>query len=756
MNHFSCASLAATRAVAAVRRLAALLFLIGGFPASVLAEDSTASSLAQTGGFSRMAQGFERNEGQHPDSVKFVARRSQHQVFIESSQVTLALFQPSRTEDRSQADGLAKRQSLVRSNEAGIVRMRMVGANASAAVEGVQLLPGRFNYFVGTDPSRWRTGVSHFSRVIQREVYPGVDVEWYYKNGELEYDFLVKPNADPKRIELAVDGARDMRISEKGEVIIGTHHGSLVKRAPVVYQATAEGRKAIVGRYRSVADRHIRFELGAYDKSLPLVIDPILSYATYIGGTSGLGDNSKGIAVDGSGQAYVLGETSATDFPTVNAVQSGLGFSRSLAFVVKLDASGRNLLYGTYFGGTDSSVSAQAMGIDASGSAYLLGYGCGAIPTTSGAIAPAPACTAYAYPFVAKLAPSGAALSYSTFLSDPSILALPNALVVDVAGSAYVAGSAAANFPVTAGALQSTSAGVWVAKLNATGTGYAYSARLGEGFARGVAVDPTGNVYLTGSAGVGFPTTAGVFQPTLKPSITGQHRQAAFVAKLNPTASALVFSTFVGGGHDYIPPPASVFDPLQCNHRSNNGEDVGRAIAVDGQGNVYIAGTSFWKAGVGTPFPTTANAPRLYDTFSHSSYNPDAFVAKFSPDGTTLLYSMLIGQSGECWNGQGLAVAPDGTATVVGDTASDFHFRGFPEVDRIWYASKSGAFALRLTPDGSRIAYSISLPGDGLQEGSPPPVGGVALDAAGNAYVAGPHAQLNSGALSPSPVEGVD
>ena len=443
--------------------------------------------------------------------------------------------------------------------------------------------------------------------------------------------------------------------------------------------------------------RHVGFRVATYDPSRPLIIDPVLAYSTYLGGSDT--DRGNSIAVDSAGSAYVTGDTASIDFPTTAgaAQTTSAGFD---AFISKLNATGTALVYSTYLGGSDSDHS-FSIAVDGTGSAYVTGETRSPdFPTTAGAVQTT--LVAGVDAFVTRLNATGSVLDYSTYLlSGGSGLGI----AVDGAGAAYVTGATEARyFPTTPGALQPTHAGgfhdAFVTKLNATGTVRLYSTYLGGGsgaqdIGGDIAVDSAGSAYVTGRTdSTDFPITPGAAQTTLS------DRDDAFVSKLNATGTALVYSTYLGGS-DY--------------------ED-GVGIAVDAAGSAYVT-----AATQSTDFPTTSGVVQA----SHAGGRRDAVVTKLNATGTALVYSTYLGGSGDDLV-VGLAVDGAGAAFVSGTTEST-DFPTTSAAPQTTYAGGiSDTFVTKLNATGSSLVYSTYLGGSSLDFS-----GGLAVDGAGTAYVTG-------------------
>jgi hypothetical protein len=734
--------------------------------------------------YGKLPLSFEINQGQTDSQVKFISRGSGYSLFLTGNEAVLALrkpvqrakgkwqmakgvaqgspFNPAAFAGMGSAD-LSSRSAafpgLLRSPAAGwetksrtadpkagsalqglqdesrapaVLRMKLVGADPQARVTGLEQLPGKSNYFIGNDPKKWRTNVPTYAKVKYASVYPGVDLVYYGNQGKLEHDFVVSPGADPAAITLELQTGEskiqnpESKIDKDGDLVVGTNDGEVIFHKPVVYQPTTYnelrttnggGRDLVEGRYVLRGDHQIAFQLADYDLRRPVVIDPVLAYSTYLGG-SGY-DAGGGIAVDASGNAYVTGCTNGSDFPaTPGAFQTtyqsgGGGFVCGDAFVTKLNAAGSTLLYSTFLGGSDGASGGDQGGygiaVDASGNAYVTGSTPNSdFPTTPGAFQTTyrgGPCGACGNAFVTKLSATGSVLLYSTFLGGTS-WDWGNGIAVDAAGNAYMTGFAQSrDFPTTPGAFQTTNhsgnANAFVSKLNATGSALLYSTFLGGttwDWGNGVALDASDYAYVAGCAeSSNFPTTPGAFQTAYAggDGVVWDNCGDAFVTKLSADGSALVYSTYLGG--------------------SNN--DTGSGIAVDALGSADVTG---WT--VSPNFPTTPGA-------FQASGNGGAFVSKLNAAGSALVYSTYLGGSGGA-GGSGIAVDASGNACVTGSAGS-----GFPTTPDAFQTVSAGgkdAFVSKLNATGSALLYSTYLGGSGDDSGS-----GIALDGSGNAYVTG-------------------
>jgi hypothetical protein len=624
--------------------------------------------------YGKLPLSFEANQGQLDSQVKFLSRGRGYSLFLTPTGAVLSL----------------RKVEGNRGIDTAVLRMHLVESNPEPKIAGREELPGKANYFVGNDPAKWRTNVPTYARVHYHEIYPGIDLVYYGTQRQLEYDFVVSPGADPKAIRLAFEGVDGVAIDGLGDLVLRADEREVRLRKPVVYQEH-DGRRAVIPAGYVLRDEgQVSFEVAAFDTTKPLIIDPVLAYSTYLGG--GGVDEGTAIAVDGAGNAYVTG-TSDSDgvgrfgdpFPTTD----GTTFPGGI-FVTKLNPAGSALVYSTFLGPGN----ALAIAVDAAGNAYVTGFtSFDDFPTTPGAFQITFRGGGFfdSDAFVTKLNATGSVLEYSTFLGGSSGDEA-RGIAVDAAGNAYVTGvTGSTDFPTTSGAVDTTRRGVadtFVAKLDPTGSALVYSTFLGhrdsdEG--RAIAVDAAGSAYVTGSAAtdeIPFPTTPGALPCTFS------GRRGAFVTKLSPAGSALVYSACLGG----------------------SGVNRGSGIAVDAAGNTYVTGST-----TSSDFPTTDGAFQI----TIGGFR-DAFVTKLNADGSALVYSTFLGGSDDD-DGFAIAVDAAGSAYVTGNAFSD----DFPIADAV--RARSGGFVTKLNPTGSALVYSTTELGEA----------GIAVDAAGSAYVTG-------------------
>jgi hypothetical protein len=698
-------------------------------------------------GYGKLPLSFEANRGQTDGQVRFLSRGSGYTLFLTSDDAVLAL-QTSKSKNKYQTAKIKDKDALlITSNpearipspapeNPAVLRMKLIGANTAAEVAGLQELPVKTNYFIGNDPAKWRRNVPTYAKVREKDVYPGIDLVYYGNQRQLEYDFLVAPGANPATITLGFEGADALKIAPQGDLWLNADGLQICLHKPLIYQETNGTKLAIPGGYVLRGGQKVGFQVAAYDTRKRLIIDPVLSYSTYIGGTGS--DGGTGIAVDSSGNAYVTGLTSSLDFPTKAPFQANPGGSgNNDAFVAKLDATGSALVYSTYLGGSNFD-EGSGIALDpgcggpppaAQCNAYVTGITNSAdFPTTIGAFRTAIGGPPFSQrAFVTKLNPTGSALVYSTYLGGTS-QDQGTGIAVDGSGNAYVTGSTnSTDFP-TANPVRGFGGGkcvgyyfsgacqdAFVTKLNPAGSALVYSTYLGgnqsdQGY--GIALDSVGNAYVTGStSSTDFPTAIPL-QPFGGGTCNGYYFTGpcsdTFVAKLNPAGSALIFSTYLGGSN----------------------ADTGSSIAVDSSGSAYVTGMTS-----STDFPTKNPLQPAYGG------SGDAFVAKLNPAGSALVYSTYLGAS-RFDHGRGIAVDFSGNAYVMGITNSIDFGTIFPV--QALNDGRHHTFITSLNPAGSFLTFSTYLGGSNDDNGS-----SIAVDATGNAYLTGSTTSTNFPTANP-------
>ncbi|MGC9973542.1 MAG: SBBP repeat-containing protein [Bryobacteraceae bacterium] len=714
---------------------------------------------------------FEPNQGQAASTVQFLSRGAGYALFLTPAKVVLNL-------ERQQPASAAATGQTPEAASVDTLRMSLIGANANANAVGLVPQPGVVNYFIGNDPKKWRTGIPTYGKVNYAQIYPGVDLVFYGNQRQLEYDFVVAPGADPSRIAWRIDGAR-ASVDAEGNLALNAPNGPASFKKPVLYQMDGNKKTSVEGSFE-VAGNQIRFRLGGYDHSRALIIDPVLSYASYLGGagTDQIGyatDNarngtSQGLAVDSAGSAYVTGNTLSIDFPTKNPYQGAPPTKQqgvppgqwATAFVTKFSPDGSSLVYSTYLGGNGAE-RAYAIAVDSSNSAYVTGLTystdfpitpgayqtvCAPIPNNTGIGFAAANCNAFDWNvFVTKLNPAGTGLVYSTFLGGYGNWAYGTAIAVDGAGRAYVAGNEddicstsytfQSCFPTTSGAVIGgdkpggrSAQYAFVAVFDPTGAHLLYSTLFGDlnysgggdAWATGIAVDANGYFYLVGETKAGrLPTTAGVIQPTSGPLDSGGlfvQAWRGFIAKFNPVTSS-------GGA-------SQAYGTYLGGHTGNLGDYIS-GIAIDSASNAYVVGYTNSK-----DFPVTQGA---YSTVCGPSGGTcaAAHVTKLNPSATSILWSTYVGDATVGGSDAVFFTGPiqlDGAGNVyiIGQTGGG---PGFPMVNPVEPTPTGGSqqvLVAELDPTGLHLLFSTTIGSHGLNTTNP---AGLAVDTAGNIFLAG-------------------
>ena len=669
--------------------------------------------------YGKLPGSFEMNQGQADSRIRFSSHGNGCSLLLAACEAVLIVetphpgaeamkevVSPSLTRDVGELDhGALATQPVATETLQSTLRMKLVGGNPDALIEAQDLLCTRSNYLIGNDPQKWRTDVPHYGRVQYRNVYPGVDLTFYGNQGQLEYDFIVAPGAHPRAINLSFEGAEEMRIDSNGDLVISTGVGEVRHHKPIVYQDINGSRKEVSAQY-VMEGNMVGFETAPHDESRSLIIDPVLSYSTFLGG--GNDDSGYGITVDSEGNAYVVGITNSSDFPTTAGTYSrtlkdiGAFFGGGDVFVSKLNPDGTSLIYSTYIGGSNYD-DGRAIAVDASGNVYITGSTLSSdFPVVNG-LQPVFGGSLNLDAFVTKLNPSGSALIYSTYLGGrgPEI---GYGIAVNPDGTALVVGETDSDDypvvnPIKPSKLSFDSADAFLSKVSSGGDRLEYSTYFGGSsgdVANSIAVDSSGSVYMTGVTNSPDFPTANPFQAVKK----SDGYRTAWVSKINSAGASIVYSTFLGGSFP----------------------EEGFGIAVDSRGSAYVAGYTY-----SSNFPTTPDAfqpVRSVEEFIHSP-----FVTKLSPEGSELEYSTYLGGFGEA---TGIALDGKRNAYVTG-----FAGPKYPTTKDAFKRKYKGSlnnelFISKLNSRGSALEYSTYYGSKGSDVGR-----AIALDSKGDVYLTG-------------------
>ncbi|MEW6413307.1 MAG: SBBP repeat-containing protein [Candidatus Zixiibacteriota bacterium] len=653
------------------------------------------NAFASLSGLSATApMSFTENAGQWEDNILFRASAGAATMWFGRDG---AYYQFSRE--------LTDRESPLRRDRQGpsptevmLVKAAFVGARGNPEVVGQGKLDYRSNYFLGNDPSRWRTNVANFESIVYRGLYPGIDLR-YFGNGEyLEYDFIVSAGADPSVIEVRYEGADGIYVNGSGELVVETGWGTVTERCPYVYQETSTGRVEVVGSYRQISPLSFGFSLdGGYDRSLPLIIDPVLTYSTYIGGTSS--EYCRGVQIDSSGAVYLVGYTNSVDFPIVNPAQdktpSILDWD---LFVIKMRPETNVIEFATYLGGSEQD-DISRLTVDKDGCAYIAAHTMSDdVPTVN---ALDNTLGGWSDVFVVKLSPLGNEILFSTYLggSDDEAKGIP---AVDTAGHLYVAVSTySRDFPTVNPIFPWFGTGlkdVTVSKFSLDGTGLIYSTYLGGGQddeCNVCVVDLQGCVYTAGKTYSEDFRLANAYDSTFCGTVDG------FVTKLSADGDALVYSTFFGGCHtDWI-----------------------TGAFVDERGQLSVVG------GTASPDLPIVNGFQPYH-MGGAFIGADAFAARFSASGTNLLLSTFYGGSDDDY-GEAIWTDRYGNMFLTGYTYS-LDFPMVDPLDDFMNADTADAFIGKIDALGNELGFSSYLGGHRAEGGW-----SVVVDDLRRAYFAG-------------------
>jgi hypothetical protein len=708
------------------------IFLIWPLVGWAANKNDIAGSPDAASAFDRLPVAFEADQQSSGKGNSFIARGPGYGLFLSPGSISLSL--QSRHVNRG---GKSEESGVI----PDVVTLGIMGGSSECTLEGEDELAEKINYFVRNDPAKWRTGVSTFGRVKYKNVYPGIDLIFYGMGRQLEYDLIVHPGADPKEIAFSIPASASASLSEDGSVTIAAGSKVIRFKAPTLYQETVTGKDTVEGRFQLAkldsGKEKLFFTVKAYDHSRNLIIDPILDYSTYLGGSSS--DFAGGIAVDATGNAYVVGWTSSMDFPvTANAVFPTFdtcAISCYDTFVAKINMTENRLEFATYLGGSGPDYGI-AIAVDSLGNAYVAGTTTSTdFPTTSNALQRSCGGTCFRDDiFVTKLNSKGSALVYSTYLGGEDEDSVGS--IALHGNNLYIAGfSASSDFPATSGALKTEIEGQgssFVVKLNSSASALVFGTFLGEvdlqGAASMISVDSSGDSYVAGiTLSPNFPRTSGAFHT---PFLDGSGFNS-YILKLNSSGSKLLYSAQIGGigasgltvddsGNAYVSASAGTFFPVTpgaVDQACDNGALILKlnptgasllaaahlcpdrfsplGVAFDAAGNIVFGGNT-----------DSPDLPTTTGSFMASKPNECCFSApvlgKLSRDGRSLIYLTYLGGSG---SDNLTALSKDSSQNIylVGGTSST----DFPIVNGFQTSNAGGdAFFARVVLPNSRISIS--------------------------------------------------
>jgi len=669
--------------------------------------------------YSRLPLSFEVNQGQAGAKTKFLARGNGYNVLLRPAEAEIRLRRPKS----GRLLGALAEKEKGGQPERTSVKMRLIGANPNAAGRSEKKLAGVSHYLRGRNESSWLRNIPNFAQVRFDEVYPGVDVVYYGNQRQLEHDFIVRPGADPKRVKLEFDGADALWVDDEGNLAVSTPNGTLGLQKPLVYQDVEGARQHIEAEYLLADSGTVSFRIGEYDTDRPLVIDPVLLWGTFLGG-SGL-DQGNGIALDPENFVYVAGSTDSVNFPTTPGSYQPVKAALTDAFLCKLNEDGTELIYSTYLGGSGQDYGTD-VAVDTAGRPFL----CGATSSPDFPVV-APSGAEPAQPvygggpsdaFVSRFTADGSGLFYSTFLGGykpPKVVAseeIAYGIAVDGPGNVFVCGTTQGTDYHVVSPIQGLYGGGptdgFVTGLDVLGR-ISFSTYLGGGPANyggntdygagvdvpyGIDVDPLGYVYIAGSTSSrNFPVFNNLQAVNRSKRPTDSD---GWVAKMVPSGQKFVWCTYLGGMND-----DKIFD-----------------VAADEIGNAYVTGYTR-----SNNFPISKKEPAPFRGTPVGK--DDAFVTKIDAAGFQMIYSTYLGGTGDDY-GRGIAVGPNGIAYVTGYTSSD----DFP-VTRAMQKHFGGlydTFVTKLDSTASHLIYSGYFGGNDQDYGN-----GIALDSDGDAYIVG-------------------
>ncbi len=665
--------------------------------------------------YGRLPLGFQPNVGQTAAPVRFLSQGSGYNVFLTSDEAVLSLRRHNKTVRRGGIE--AVEPDTLRAEDRLVLRYSLDGARKNVSPVAVDRLPGVTNHLLGRSPDTWKTNVSRYGRVRYPQVYPGIDLDFYGNQRRLEYDFRVGPGSDPSQIALRITGASRFELAKDGGLLIHTANGHVRQERPVSFQVRAGKQIPVASKYLLGKDGAVRFALGKYDKQLPLVIDPVLCWSTFLGGSDI--DQGNDIALDEFGCVYVTGSTLSPDFPFVDGSYQINPQGLTDAFIVKMNNDGDQYVYATFIGGTGHDTG-QGIGLDPDRNVYITGSTSSRDFPIQGEFGADPVQPDYhggeSDAFILKLSANGAGIVYSTYyggLGGKFGTEIGYDIAVDGAGNAYICGvTSSPTWRLKNNVLDTQLRGPtdgFVVRLDTIGRldistllgagakPYMGDTDYGDGIdvCYGIDIDPQGNIYVTGCTGSkNFPAYTVTFQRVNRS--VGNNTQDAFACKIIAGGKQFGYSTYLGG----------------------NASDCALDIDVDPAGNAYITGVT-----------RSTNFPVKNALWGSNQGYDDAFVVKFNNVGSDLVFGTYLGGSKND-EGHGIAVALDGSVYVTGGTQSE----DFPMARplRGIFGGLYDCFVAKLSPDGRRLVYACYFGSNDQDFGN-----AIVVDNAGNAYVTG-------------------
>ena len=742
---------------------------------------------------------FEPNEEQiESDEIKFTSRGDGYNLFLSPMNAKLVLSRPPANSDKDSLQNNPNQRriepeqdSASQAKEQSVIEMNLVGANTQSEGKAVEELEGKSNYFIGNDQSKWKTDVSNYKKVRFEKVYSGIDIEYYGNQRQLEYDFIVSPNADPNQIKLEFEGVKDVKVSEEGELVLETKTGEHIKqKKPFIYQTAETGEKTeIAGNYKVEKGKAVSFEIGEYDRTKQLVIDPIvITYSTYLGGSGT--EFANGIAVDSNGNAYITGYTSSHDFPRANALQpnfGGVGFSGEDAFVTKINASGSALIYSTFLGGSRYDEGLK-IAVDNDGNSYITG-------DTTSMDFPLKNARQQSFgssidqiniprdAFVTKVNSAGNELIYSTYLGG-KVDDIGKGIAVDGEGNAYVTGQTTSlDFPVSCenfsysnfnsttglqlnGSAKAQNGSLNVASFQNDRRGSAWFTTkqpVSGGFETSFDLllsNSPGLTFTIQNSNDGTSALGGTASCDICLGYTGITNSVSvlFDAYSNQmrvdtngtyvSIATTVIPSLNGRGHririKYIPGEMKIYVDNSSSPQLTVGVNIGDFGLDNGKAYVGFTAASVVNTSISYinnwSFVTGCNdlLQPIKKTFA-----TEAFVTKINSSGSQFIYSTYLGGGRTVTGtsllstyGKAIEADSDGNAYITGDTNA----LDFPIVNarQATFGGINDAFVTKINPAGTAIIYSTYLGGSGNDEGL-----GIAVDTSKNVYVTGRTTSLN-------------